>query len=208
MSAMNAPVCAALAPGVLVVGRIVSAISSSRSMSWTVNSPIGDRSGRGGRSARGEPRAPPTTVSSEHPPTRDAAYTAIHRGARVARDRSAERVAIRRLVDTSSWSVMRDVSGQRLRRLSSFTAWSAARAVSAMYVSDGFWHADDAMHEPSVTKTFGASHTWFHELSTDDFGSAPCAPCPSRECPCPGSSRCRTSSLPSRRTARAARPCR
>jgi hypothetical protein len=26
-----------------------------------------------------------------------------------------------------------------------------------MYVSDGFWHAVDAMHEPSVTKTLGAS---------------------------------------------------
>src|SRR4051812_16998464 len=29
--------------------------------------------------------------------------------------------------------------------------------MSAMYVSDGFWHAVDSMHEPSVTKTLGAS---------------------------------------------------
>ena len=42
-----------------------------------------------------------------------------------------------------------------------------------MYVIEGFWHADDAMHAPSVTKTFFASHTWFHLLSTDVFGSFP-----------------------------------
>jgi hypothetical protein len=46
-----------------------------------------------------------------------------------------------------------------LRRFSSVTAWSAARAVNAMYVSEGFWQADDAMHEPSVTKTLRASQT-------------------------------------------------
>lgn len=49
--------------------------------------------------------------------------------------------------------------GYRLRRVSSSTAKAAARAVSAMYVSDGFWHAVDAMQAPSVTKTLGASHT-------------------------------------------------
>src|SRR6185503_6864169 len=63
--------------------------------------------------------------------------------------------------------------GQRLRRESSPTAWSTARAVSAMYVSDGFTHDDDTMHEPSVTNTFGASHTWFQRLSTDVRGSLP-----------------------------------
>ena len=42
-----------------------------------------------------------------------------------------------------------------------------------MYVSDGFTHADDTMPEPSVTKTFGASHTWLCEFSTDVFGSRP-----------------------------------
>jgi hypothetical protein len=47
----------------------------------------------------------------------------------------------------------------RFRRLSSSTAKSAARAVNAMYDSDGFWHAVEAMHEPSVTNTFAASHT-------------------------------------------------
>jgi len=42
-----------------------------------------------------------------------------------------------------------------------------------MYVSDGFWHAADAMHAPSVTNTLGASHTWLCELRTDVFGSRP-----------------------------------
>ena len=36
-----------------------------------------------------------------------------------------------------------------------------------MYVNDGFTHDDDTMHEPSVTNTFGASHTWLKRLSTD-----------------------------------------
>ena len=60
-----------------------------------------------------------------------------------------------------------------MRRLSSFTAKSAARAVSAMYVSEGFTHADDVMHEPSVTKTLGASYTWLFTFRTDVFGSRP-----------------------------------
>ena len=51
------------------------------------------------------------------------------------------------------------LAAQRLFRFSSRTAKSAARAVRAMYVSDGFWHAVDVMHAPSVTKTLGASHT-------------------------------------------------
>src|SRR5207249_4431459 len=41
ISAMNAPVCAAFAPGVLVSGRMVSATSSSNAMSWAVNAQIG-----------------------------------------------------------------------------------------------------------------------------------------------------------------------
>ena len=40
---------------------------------------------------------------------------------------------------------------QRLWRVISRTAWSAARAVSAMYVIDGFWQAELVMHAPSVT---------------------------------------------------------
>ena len=36
----------------------------------------------------------------------------------------------------------------------SLTAWSAALAVKAMYVSEGFTQDDDAIKEPSVTKTF------------------------------------------------------
>src|ERR1700730_8923188 len=39
MSAMNAPVLAAFAPGVLVAGRMVSAISSNRAICSMVNSP-------------------------------------------------------------------------------------------------------------------------------------------------------------------------
>ena len=39
--------------------------------------------------------------------------------------------------------------------------------------SEGFWHAVDAMHDPSVTKTFGASQTWFIAFSTEVFGSDP-----------------------------------
>ena len=42
-----------------------------------------------------------------------------------------------------------------------------------MYVSDGFWHALEAMNEPSVTYTFGQACTWFHLLSTEVFGSEP-----------------------------------
>ncbi|MNC88569.1 hypothetical protein D3C83_43960 [compost metagenome] len=38
------------------------------------------------------------------------------------------------------------------------TAWAAARAVSAMYVMLGFWHALLAMHAPSVTNRFLTSH--------------------------------------------------
>src|SRR5207253_2298569 len=38
---------------------------------------------------------------------------------------------------------------QRFLRFNSPTAKSAALAVSAMYVSEGFTHAADAMHDPS-----------------------------------------------------------
>jgi hypothetical protein len=42
-------------------------------------------------------------------------------------------------------------------RRNSSTACAQARAVSAMYVSDGFWQADEVMQAPSVTTTFGES---------------------------------------------------
>src|SRR5262249_16939847 len=74
----------------------------------------------------------------------------------------------------------------RFRFFSSFTAKSAARAVSAMYVSDGFWHAADVMHEPSVTNTFGASHTWLCAFSTEVFGSRPMRAVPISWMPIPG----------------------
>ena len=57
--------------------------------------------------------------------------------------------------------------------MSSLTAKSAARAVSAIYVSDGLGHAVDVMQAPSVTKTFGATHTWLCAFSTDVLGSRP-----------------------------------
>ena len=41
----------------------------------------------------------------------------------------------------------------------SVTAYAAARAVSAIYVSDGFWQAEEVMQAPSVTNTLGASQT-------------------------------------------------
>src|ERR1019366_299811 len=50
------------------------------------------------------------------------------------------------------------------------TACAAARAVSAMYVIDGFWHPFDAMHAPSVTNRFFTSHAWFHPFSTPSIG--------------------------------------
>ena len=58
---MNAPVFAALAPGVLVVGRIVSATSSRNATSSGVNGAAGDRRVCAARSlllAGGEQRAP------------------------------------------------------------------------------------------------------------------------------------------------------
>ena len=55
-----------------------------------------------------------------------------------------------------------------------------------MYVSDGFWQALDAIAEPSVTNTFGASHTWFHLLSTDDLGFFPMRAVPISWIPMPG----------------------
>src|SRR5437867_1218578 len=55
-----------------------------------------------------------------------------------------------------------------------------------MYVSDGFGQAVDAMHEPSVTKTFGASHTWLCELRTDVLGSRPMRAVPISWIPIPG----------------------
>src|SRR5690606_25962967 len=61
----------------------------------------------------------------------------------------------------------------RLRLLSSPTAKSTARAVRAMYVSDGFTHEPEVIHAPSVTNTFNASQTWLWPLSTEVFGSRP-----------------------------------
>src|SRR5262249_46479004 len=58
-------------------------------------------------------------------------------------------------------------------RFSSSTANAAARAVSAMYVNDGFWQPDETMHAPSVTKTFVQSQTWLWPFSTEVFGSRP-----------------------------------
>jgi hypothetical protein len=42
----------------------------------------------------------------------------------------------------------------------SFTAKSAARAVRAIYVSEGFTQDAETIAEPSVTKTFFAPQTW------------------------------------------------
>src|SRR5437870_2981648 len=53
------------------------------------------------------------------------------------------------------------------------TAYAAARAVSPMYVMDGFWHAVDAMQAPSVTNTFFTSWHWLWAFKTDVFGSRP-----------------------------------
>ena len=57
--------------------------------------------------------------------------------------------------------------------LSSATAKSAALAVNAIYVSEGFWQAEDTIAAPSVTNTFRASHTWLCPFNTDVFGSLP-----------------------------------
>src|SRR5262245_14107228 len=42
-----------------------------------------------------------------------------------------------------------------------------------MYVSDGFTHDDDVMHEPSVTKTFLTACIWLKPFSTEVFASRP-----------------------------------
>ena len=55
-----------------------------------------------------------------------------------------------------------------------------------MYVNDGFWHAAEVMQAPSVTKTFGASQTWFQRFSTDVFGSSPILAVPISWIPMPG----------------------
>src|SRR5690606_31551207 len=61
----------------------------------------------------------------------------------------------------------------RFPALSSRTAWSAARAVSAMWVSDGLTQLAEVMQAPSVTYTLGASQTGLCALSTEVFGSRP-----------------------------------
>jgi hypothetical protein len=53
-------------------------------------------------------------------------------------------------------------------------------------VSDGFTHEAEVMQLPSVTKTFGASHTWLWALSTDVFGSRPMRAVPISWMPMPG----------------------
>jgi hypothetical protein len=53
------------------------------------------------------------------------------------------------------------------------TACAQARAVSAMYVSEGFATPSDAIAAPSVTSRFGTSCAWFQPFSTDVFGSRP-----------------------------------
>src|SRR5579871_2297462 len=65
------------------------------------------------------------------------------------------------------------LTSYRFPFFNSLTAWSAARAVNAIYVNEGFWQAAEAINDPSVTNTFGASHTWLNLLSTEDFGSFP-----------------------------------
>ena len=51
-----------------------------------------------------------------------------------------------------------DGAHQTSPRFMAATACAAARAVIAMYVMLGFWHAQLAMHEPSVRKRFFTSH--------------------------------------------------
>ncbi len=42
-----------------------------------------------------------------------------------------------------------------------------------MYVSEGFWHADEAIAAPSVTNRFGTSWDWQYPFNTDVRGSRP-----------------------------------
>src|SRR5215471_723162 len=68
--------------------------------------------------------------------------------------------------------------GRQARRYRLFfsiseTAKSQARAVSAMYVSDGFTQEEETMQAPSVRKRFFASWAWLCWLSTEVFGSRP-----------------------------------
>src|SRR5258708_1457153 len=65
MSAMKAPVLAALAPGVFVAGRIVSAISSRNAMSLAVNSPsVASSRGKLARSLAASKPLPPTNETA------------------------------------------------------------------------------------------------------------------------------------------------
>src|SRR5258708_2273039 len=62
---------------------------------------------------------------------------------------------------------------QRLFFFISETAKSQARAVKAMYVSDGFTHEADVMHAPSDMKRFFASCAWLCSFKTEVLGSRP-----------------------------------
>src|SRR6185436_20213441 len=127
---MNAPVFGSFAPVVLVVGRIVSAISARYSTSSLVNAaPVVVFSVR-------QPvihALPPIRAT---PPRRAVTRTTASRRVIIS---GVSRIAI-------SLSVI-EGSDQMLRRLSSLTAKSAARAVSAIYVSEGFTQAADVMHD-------------------------------------------------------------
>src|SRR5437763_17085402 len=69
-----------------------------------------------------------------------------------------------------------NTSGNRGYRLFFFisdTAKSQARAVSAMYVSDGFTQEEETMHAPSVRNRFLASCAGLCALSTEVLGWRP-----------------------------------
>src|SRR5260370_9429149 len=61
----------------------------------------------------------------------------------------------------------------RLFFFNSETAKSQARAVSAMYVSEGLTQEADVMHAPSGRKRFFASCAWLCSFKTDVLASRP-----------------------------------
>src|SRR5690606_10338284 len=144
---MKAPTPASFAPGLLVGGKMVSATSPRKS------------------TVAGSKRLSTLLVAClVHPSKNRLAPTTVPPIIQATRaNASLLFIAISFLKLT--FLCLRNY--HRLPFFSSDVAKSTARAVSAMYVSEGFTHAADVIHAPSVTNTFGASHTWLFPFSTD-----------------------------------------
>src|SRR5439155_15021744 len=85
----------------------------------------------------------------------------------------AERLQQRPAIGGDASRIPHPASRHSSLRFMASTAYTAARAVSAMYVMEGFWFADEAMQAPSVTNRFFTSWHWLWAFRTEVFGSRP-----------------------------------